>query len=128
MGYVVALTSEDLEFGKRLTDALNKARFPFRGIFWLYDESADDWRLVVATDLVSKEGPRKTYLRLAEITSKLPAADYQLLKLSLIPTEDPVYQALSSVFAPAKSVEGARLSHTNVGGIVIPEAYLYQIR
>jgi hypothetical protein len=39
-----------------------------------------------------------------------------------------MYEALRSVFAQTASVEGARLGNTQVGGMFIDEAYLYEIR
>jgi len=127
MPYVTTLTEDDLDFGKRLTERLKAERFPFRGVFWLYDDETDDWQLVVATDLVEKEGPRKTYLRLAKVTSSVAGSDFQLMRISAINPRGPLYRALSSTFGKTASVLGARLRQTVVNGILIPEAYLYEI-
>jgi len=60
MPYVATLTTSDLDFGKRVTDQLKTARFNVSGTFWLYDESADDWKLMIATSLVDQVGRRET--------------------------------------------------------------------
>ena len=126
MPSVTTLTPQDLDFGKHISEELKKSGFPFNGVFWLYDEDSDDWQLVIATDLVDKEGPRETYLRLANAISKVPGSDFQLMRVTVMSPRTPVYNALRSVFGTAASVEGARLHHTVVNGILV-SAYLYDI-
>ena len=129
MPYVATLTSSDLEFGKQVTEQLKAASFPFRGTFWLYDEAADDWTLMIATDLIEKVGRKETYLQLGEtIRSVRQTAAFQSLRISVISPTDPLYSALRGVFATTASVEGARLGHTVVDGVFVPDAYLYEIR
>ena len=49
------------------------------------------------------------------------------MRIELISPLLPFYQALRSVFGKTKSVEGARLGNTQIGGIYISNAYLYEI-
>jgi hypothetical protein len=84
--------------------------------------------LNVVTELRDTEGPRQTYLGLAEIASQLPGSGFHLTRISALSPKDPVYAALRSVFGPASNVEGARLHHTVVNGLLIPAAHLYVIR
>lgn len=128
MAYVVTLTTSDLEFGKHLVKALEEKRFPFSGVLWIYEEQADDWKLIIATDLVDKKGSRDTYLQLSSVTAKIPASDFQLMRLTVVSPKIPLYQALRSVFGTGKSVEGARLTQTVVSNILISDAYLYVVR
>jgi hypothetical protein len=127
MAYVLTLTQSDIEFGQKLVAELRTWQFAYQGVLWLFDEQADDWKLVIATEMVDKLGPRETYLRLSGVTKGIPASDFQLLRISVISPLHPVYAALRSVFASAKSVEGARLEHTTVNGLSVT-AYLYEIR
>jgi hypothetical protein len=127
MPYITTLTSSDLEFGKRLADALQEEHFPFTAVYWLYSESSDDWSLSVVSKLVDDLGPRETYLRLADVTKKIEASDFQLLRISAVSPGDKLYQALRAVFGPAKSVEGARLHNTMVNGVFVEDAYLYKV-
>ena len=48
MPYVTTLTESDLDFGLRITKQLQTANFPFSGSFWLFDDNASDWQLIVA--------------------------------------------------------------------------------
>jgi hypothetical protein len=128
MPYTTTLTPTDLDFGKRLTEALKVSHFPFRGVFWLYDDQSDDWQLIVVTPLVDQNGRRHAYLELTRVTTGLSGDDFKQTKITVMSPESPLFKALSGVFAQAASVEGARLRYTTVNGIVIPEAYLYEIR
>src|SRR5437773_606230 len=107
MAYVITLTSSDIEFGRNLTAELMKRQFSYKGVFWLFDEHSDDWKIVVATDMVDQVGPRKTYLQLSRVTKAIPASDFQLLRISVMSPQHPVYAALRSVFGSAKTVEDA---------------------
>lgn len=124
-----ALSHTDIEFGKRLWCELrDNRRFPVRGMFWLLEEGS--WRLVIASDVVSKVGPRDAYRKMDEVVRLVPTDSYssQLLRIKLISPENAVYEALQSVFAKTASVEGARLGGSQVGGMYIEDAYLYGVR
>lgn len=129
MSYVEVLKDTDIEFGRNIWQALRKnKKFPIQGIFWLFEPDANEWRLVVATPRVDEVGPRDAYGELADITRKIPADSDQLLKIELISPAQPLYQALRAVFAHTASVTGARLGNTQVRGMFINEAYLYEVR
>jgi hypothetical protein len=84
--------------------------------------------LLIATPWVDEVGPRKAYEELAVVTRRVSPDSSQLLRIELISPRLPFYQALHSVFGETASVEGARLGNTQVGGMYIHDAYLYEIR
>ncbi|HMC30945.1 MAG TPA: hypothetical protein VKL99_08920 [Candidatus Angelobacter sp.] len=129
MKYVEALTGIDVEFGRKLWQSLGeKKTFPFQGIFWLFQMEPGIWHLFIATPRVDAVGPRNAYAELTEITKHISADSDQLFKIELISPKHPLYQALRSVFGQTASVAGTRLGNTQIGGIYIDEAYLYEIR
>lgn len=129
MSYVEMLTDADIDFGRRLWRSLRESRrFPTRGVLWLFDREAGEWHLVVASPRVETIGPRDAYQELAEVTRAIPGESSQLLKITLVSPKQPFYQALRSVFGQAAAVEGVRLGNTNVAGIYVDDAYLYEIR
>jgi hypothetical protein len=128
MPYVDALTTWDIDFGKQLWQTLRQNRFfPAQGVFWLLD-SENGWRLIVASPRVDEVGRRKAYEELGNITRGVIPGANQSLRVELISPKLPLYQALRSVFGQTASVEGARLGSTQVGGIFIDDAFLYEIR
>lgn len=128
MPYITTLIDADLDFGKQVTDRLRAQAFPFEGAFWLYDEDADDWQLVIATRLVDQEGRQATYLQLSPVISKIPRSDLRVLNITVMSPQTPLYTALKKSFGHGKPVEGVRLQHHVINGVLIPAAYLYEIR
>ncbi len=128
MPYVDALTTWDFDFGRELWKRLRDHKlFPAQGVLWLL-ESENGWRLLVATRRVDEVGRRKAYEELGNITRGVVPGANQTLKVELISPREPLYQALRSVFEKTASVEGARLGNTQVGGMYIEDAYLYEVR
>jgi len=97
-------------------------------MFWLFEPESSEWNLIIATPRVDRVGPKNAYAELADITKQVPANSTQLLRIELISPKQPLYEALRSVFGQTASVEGARLGNTQVGGMYIDDAYLYEIR
>lgn len=128
MPYVDSLTAWDLDFGKQLWQVLRDNKtFPAQGMFWLL-ESENGWRLLIATPRIDQVGRRKAYEELAAITRGVVPGANQPLRIEIISPREPLYQALRAVFGNTASVEGARLGNTQVGGMFIEDAYLYEIR
>jgi len=127
--YIETLTGGDVEFGKRLWDVLRENEtFPTAGMFWLFEPGASEWHLMIASPMVDRLGPRDSYRALSEVSRQVPADSAQLLKLELISPRHPLYEALRTVFAKTKSVEGARLGGSQVEGMYVEDAYLYGVR
>ena len=128
MPYVDALTTWDIDFGKQLWQSLRPNKvFPVEGVLWLL-ETENGWRLLIATPRVDAVGRRKAYEELANITRGVIPGANQPLRIELISPKEPLYQALRSIFGKTASVEGARLGNTQVGGMYIEDAYLYEVR
>jgi hypothetical protein len=128
MPYVDALTTWDIDFGRQLWQSLRENRiFPVQGVLWLL-EPENGWRLLVATPRVDEVGRRKAYEELANVTRGVVPGANQPSKIELISPRQAFYQALRSVFGKTASVEGARLGNTQVGGMYIEDAYLYEVR
>jgi hypothetical protein len=129
MPYVEALTDMDVEFGKRLWQTLRLSQtFPVNGMFWLFRLESAVWHLVIATPRVDIVGPRNAYAELVHLREGLFADSAQIARVELISPTNPLYQGLRSVFGHTASVEGARLGNTQISGMFIDDAYLYEIR
>ena len=129
MNYVESLNDVDIEFGRRLWQSLRANKeFPIAGALWLLEPEAGEWRLVIASPRVDALGPRDAYRELAKFMRELPSELGQRSKIELISPKNALYQALRSVFGQTASVEGARLGNTQVGGMFVEDAYLYEVR
>ncbi|HEV2961545.1 MAG TPA: hypothetical protein VG649_06955 [Candidatus Angelobacter sp.] len=128
MPYVVTLTPSDLDYGKQVTEHLKASGFPSRSVFWLYDEAADNWQLIIVTELVDQVGRRDTYLRLGDIVDRVPRSDLHRFKITVMSPQTPLYQALHASFAKRPTIEGMQLTRTVVNGIYVSGAYLYEVK
>jgi len=129
MAIIEALTGTDVDFGKVLWNTLRRnKKFRANGALWLFQPESGGWHFVIATPRVDEVGPRKAYEELSDITRRVPADSSELLKIELVSPRQPFYEALRSVFGKTASVEGARLGNTQIGGMYINDAYLYEIR
>jgi hypothetical protein len=129
MPIVDALTETDLDFGKVLWNQLRRnKKFRAKGALWLFQPESGGWHFVIATPRVDEVGPRQAYQELADMTTRIHADSSKLLKIEVISPRQPFYAALRSVFGKTASVEGARLGGTQIGGMYINDAYLYEIR
>lgn len=126
--YVASLTSSDIEFGKQVATRLRETGFQVQAVLWLYDDGADDWRLVIATDAVDRLGPKRTYLELLRRIPDISASNFQRMRIEVVSPNVALVEALRSVFGDAESVEGSRLQDTVVNGVRVPQAYLYEVR
>jgi hypothetical protein len=53
--------------GKRLLADLDAQNMGITAAFWMYQEEAQEWRLILATPLIEKDGPISAYLKVREI-------------------------------------------------------------
>ena len=129
MAIIEALTEPDVDFGKVLWNALRRnKKFRANGSLWLFQPESGGWHFVIATPRVDEVGPRKAYQELSDFTRRVPTDSSKFSKIELISPKQPFYEALRSVFGKTASVEGARLGNTQIGGMYINDAYLYEIR
>lgn len=125
----VPISLTDVEFGKQLWQVLRRStKFPMCGVLWLFESGFNEWRLLIASPRVDEVGSRQAYGELSRTTKTVRASEDQFLRLVLISPTAPFYQALRSVFGKTASVEGTRLGNTQIGGMYIDDAYLYEIR
>jgi hypothetical protein len=123
----MGLTDAEVDFGRKLWHELGAkgSLFPIRGMFWLLE---GEWHLVIVSEIVDRLGSRDAYRELDKVMQLAPAEASLFSEIEMIGTKHPLYQGLSSVFAQAASVEGARLGGSQVGGVYIEDAYLYGVR
>lgn len=57
-----ALVAADLEKGRATVEAITKARIPVERTIWAHFSQADEWRFMIVTPLVDREGPRAAYV------------------------------------------------------------------
>src|SRR3989442_1250164 len=82
------LVKTDIESGRAAIEAIKRERIPVRMAFWAYFSTAEEWRLVVVTSLVDKDGPRAAYAAVQRALSG--EAILPLRRIVVVAPGDPV--------------------------------------
>lgn len=124
-----ALVERDLQEGKRLIKALDEARFPVDAALWRYLPESQEWRLVIASSIYDKKGPREAYTLVQEILGKLPRTfGISLQNVSVISPQHDLIRRLHKAISTGSSTSDIRLTRSAIGGMFIEDAYIYRVR
>ncbi|MBI3693239.1 MAG: hypothetical protein HY238_00140 [Acidobacteria bacterium] len=122
------LVGLDVELGEKVLGALDAAGYQVTVALWLLTEEFGEWRLVLASPLYDKAGPKEAYLQLhAALSSNHPELLHQV-SISLKGNRSALIRALRSIFGKTASVAGMRLGDHVIGDVWIDDAYVYRIR
>ena len=122
------LVGVDVELGSRVLSLLDEAGVPTPVALWLLNEDLGGWRLVLASPIYHREGPKAAYLRVLEVLS---AADAELVNqapIKLLGTRHGLVRDLRQMFSKGARVEGMRLGGHYIGGVWVEDAFVYRIR
>jgi hypothetical protein len=122
-----SLLGPQVEQGKATLRALDGAGLAITAAFWMYEDSTNDWRFVVADASIDTNGPRSFY----ESAMKSLEKERDTLPLSEIyvtSPENPIVK-LTKVILPTDSrAIGGAWSHGNaVNGQLLPDMYIYRM-
>lgn len=98
-----------------------------RSVMWVYDESASEWRFLVATNDVNKRGPQAAYLRIRNVLKRTGlASKIPLRRIVVSSPSQPLIEMLARTFYVQENRIG-RLSilDCTFDGMHIPGAYVY---
>src|SRR5690242_14662798 len=96
------LVVPDIEFGKKVLNALDAAEFPLSVALWLKEDT--DWTLVLATPLYEGIGPKEAYRCLLAALSAEHPVSLGELPLRLEGHRNPLIKALRKTFGKTASV------------------------
>jgi hypothetical protein len=115
--------------GRALVDLL-LPELDLKAALWLYFDESDEWRLVLASPLVDKEGPRRVYERIQRALSQnQDGIPIPLSQVSVLGPDDPIIKPLTE----ALDDKGRNADMHVKGGVVtggrtsvyLEEAYIY---
>src|SRR5438128_2489038 len=120
------LVELDIESGRKLIRELDANKFPVVAALWLYLTEPNEWRLVIASPLVEKLGPRAAYRRVQEAIARTQTA-IALKNVTVIsPDEDPV-RLFRRALRTGPGLSDTRFTGNTINGTFIEDAYIYRI-
>ncbi|MCH7624347.1 MAG: hypothetical protein IIC83_00310 [Chloroflexi bacterium] len=124
-----SLTDEMIEAGAELIRRLDAAGFELKAGLWLYMEEPNAWRLMLASPIVTKDGPSKAYQKIQSVMSKKPE-DRKVLALahiSAVEPNKPIVALLRKAVKTGDGISGVRFSRNAVNGQYIEDSYIYRM-
>ena len=124
-----SLTNEMIEAGAELIRRLDAAGFELNAGLWLYMEEPNAWRLILASPIVTRDGPSKAYQRIQSVMSK-KREDRKVLSLahiSAVEPDKPIVALLRKAVKTGNGISGVRFSRNAVNGQYIEDSYIYKM-
>ena len=122
------LSREMIEAGRKLTVLLEDAQISICASLWLYLSEPNRWRLMIASPMVSKSGPRGLYEKIQSLILESPEmlSEITLFNISVV---EPNHRAVATLGASLKTVPvgGMKFSGQAVNGYYVEDAYIYKL-
>lgn len=120
------LVERDIENGRQVIRALDKAGITVRSALWLHDRESGDWRFLLAMPLVDKDGPLSTYKRIREILAE-QSIDIPVWSIGVMGSTEAFPRTLKLfIKTTPKAIDNIRFSGVVIGNKVVDDAYIYR--
>lgn len=123
-----ALSEQMMSAGAKLVERLDEKGSDVKSAFWLFFTENRTWKLIIASPLVTSEGPREFYKRVVAANS-LAAAEEPLISLNNIGVtglENHIVKLLKFAIGTGSGISGVRFSRNTINGYFIDDAYIYR--
>lgn len=122
-----ALVSLDIERGREVIEALERAKRKVSIALWVYSPEYEDWRLVLSARQFDSLGPRGAYRLLHDSLAAAGLTPEKTPPVLILPTSDSFIRELRQLFGKTRGVEGMRLGGQMIGDRFVQDAYVYRI-
>lgn len=123
-----SLTDSMMKAGAKLIERLDANNSEVKSAFWLYFPEEKTWKLLVASPLVDKEGPRDYYKRIVE-ANKVASIEEDIVSLNdvgVTNTKHQIVQLLKFMVGTGDGISGIRFSKNTINGVFIEDTYIYR--
>lgn len=124
------LTKEMIDVGRKLVHSLDAGGIRVTSALWWFESESKTWQLLVASPLLSDEGPNKAYKRIQDVLAKMAKDKQPFLELEyirLVKTDDPRITTLRKMYkTKPKCVSGVSVTASAIDGLYIDDAFIYR--
>ena len=123
------LTEAMIRAGQELIRKLDEINWPVTACLWFYFPESNRWKLLVASPVVKREGPKRAYSQLLEVLKQIPEDTPRVALEDLVAIEDdhPLVALLGKAARVSGKTAGVRLSRNAIDGQLIEDAYIYRL-
>ena len=122
------LVEMDINEGKELIEALDKAGVSVQAALWIYLSEPDEWRFMIAIPMIDEEGPKKTYTYIQSILAKITQPTIALKDISIVSPNYDLIKLLKMVISTGPGIHGIRMKRNTVNNVFIEDVYIYRIQ
>jgi hypothetical protein len=122
------LVEKGIREGKGLIEALDKEGFQVEAAIWFYFTDSGEWRLLIASPFVEKDGPKKAYSFIGSVLAKLaPPYEISLKDISVVSPKHHLITLLRKAIRTGPGLSGIRFTRNVINNTLIEDAYIYRI-
>ncbi len=123
------LTESMIIAGRELTHNLDELHWPVTASIWFYLIEENQWRLLLASPFVKKEGPKKAYGHVQEAIRRLPKESPKVKLHDITVTDDshPLVSLMRIAIPTDKEISNIRFSKSAINGHSIEDTYIYRL-
>jgi len=124
------LTESMIKAGEELTRILDQMNWPVTASLWFYFVEENQWKLLLTSPLVTKEGPKRGYQRVQEALGKFQQGipKIGLQDVAVIDESHPLISLMRPAIRTGGGISGIRFSKNVINGQVIEDAYIYRLQ
>ncbi len=123
------LVDDYIDEGEKLIQALDLAGINVTSALWYFDIEAEEWFLIIATDIYDKEGPLKAYEKIIKIINdKIIFEKTPLWKLKVVGRKDFLINQMRGLVVTGPEMARIRIRSRVVNNFLIEEAFIYRLR
>lgn len=123
-----ALVEKHIEEGERVILGLGDAGFQVDAALWFYLSDSEEWRLLLASPFVEKEGPKKAYSFIQSVLEQLsPPSEISLKDISVLSPSHHLIHLLRIAIRTGPGISGIRFTRNVINNTLIEDAYIYRL-
>lgn len=124
-----SLTDTMIKAGADLTRKLDEVGWPVLASLWLYLPELNDWKLLLASPLVTTEGPRRAYesVQTALATIATEQAPLALSDIEVVEPSNYLIALLRTAINTGPTINGIRFTRNVINGQFIHDAHIYRM-
>jgi hypothetical protein len=123
-----ALSEKMIQAGGKLVERLDDDAANIKSALWLYFPDSRNWKLILASETVETDGPRKLYEKIqgANRSASEPEETVSLNDIVVSTPKHELISVLAMMIGTGQGISGIRFTRNNINGIYIDDAYIYR--
>jgi hypothetical protein len=123
-----ALSEKMIQAGGKLVERLDADAANIKSALWLYFPDSRNWKLILASETVETDGPRKLYEKIqgANRSASEPEETVSLNDIVVSTPKHELISVLAMMIGTGQGISGIRFTRNNINGIYIDDAYIYR--